>query len=298
MKILLKLVKRNVKLFFKDKGLFFSSLITPIILLVLYATFLEKVYRDNFTSGLNGFVLDEKIINGIVGGELFSSILAVCGVTIAFCSNMLMVQDKVSGAIDDILITPVKKSTIAIGYYIATFISTFIVCLVAMVASLIYIAILGGWCFSIIDILLILLDVITLVLFGTSLASLVNYFLTSQGQISAVGTIVSSMYGFICGAYMPISSFSVPLQRVIMFLPGTYATSLIRNHTLRGAFSEMKGAGVPHSVIENIKKSIDCNIYFFDKQVPIWTMYLVVIGVTTLVVLAYVLINKFRKAVK
>ena len=33
---LTSLVKRNTKLYFKDKGMFFSSLITPIILLVLY----------------------------------------------------------------------------------------------------------------------------------------------------------------------------------------------------------------------------------------------------------------------
>lgn len=33
------LVARNVKLYFKDKGMFLTSLITPVILLVLYATF-------------------------------------------------------------------------------------------------------------------------------------------------------------------------------------------------------------------------------------------------------------------
>ena len=37
------LTKRNVKLYFKDKGMFFSSLITPLILLVLYTTFLKNV---------------------------------------------------------------------------------------------------------------------------------------------------------------------------------------------------------------------------------------------------------------
>ena len=30
------LIRRNCKLFFKDKGMFFTSLITPVILLVLY----------------------------------------------------------------------------------------------------------------------------------------------------------------------------------------------------------------------------------------------------------------------
>ena len=46
------LVKRNTKLYFKDKGMFFTSLITPLILLVLYSTFLSNVYEDTFRSAL------------------------------------------------------------------------------------------------------------------------------------------------------------------------------------------------------------------------------------------------------
>lgn len=89
------LIKRNIKLFFKDKGMFFTSLITPAILLVLYVTFLGNVYRDSFTSNLpNSLKLSESIIEGLVGGQLISSILAVSCVTVAFCSNFLMVQDK------------------------------------------------------------------------------------------------------------------------------------------------------------------------------------------------------------
>ena len=48
MKTLSILIKRNVKLFFKDKGMFLTSLITPLILLVLYATFLGNVYKNSF----------------------------------------------------------------------------------------------------------------------------------------------------------------------------------------------------------------------------------------------------------
>ena len=38
---------------------------------------------------------------------------------------------------------------------------------------------------------------------------------------------------------MPISQFSEGLQKVISFLPGTYGTSLLRIHALRGVFREM-----------------------------------------------------------
>lgn len=42
------LIRRNSKLFFKDKAMFFTSLITPIILLVLYTTFLGNVTSKAF----------------------------------------------------------------------------------------------------------------------------------------------------------------------------------------------------------------------------------------------------------
>ena len=59
------MVLRNIKLYFKDKGMFFTSLITPAILLVLYATFLGSVYRDSFTANLpDGFSLSQKLIDG------------------------------------------------------------------------------------------------------------------------------------------------------------------------------------------------------------------------------------------
>lgn len=119
------LISRNSKLFFKDKAMFFTSLITPIILLILYTTFLGNVYKQSFLSAIpTGFELSEKLINAVVAGQLVSSLLAVCCVTVSFCSNMLMVQDKVSGARADLTVTPVKKSTLAVSYYISTLIST------------------------------------------------------------------------------------------------------------------------------------------------------------------------------
>ena len=48
MKAVFALISRNRKLFFKDRGMFFSALITPGILILLYATFLANVYRDSF----------------------------------------------------------------------------------------------------------------------------------------------------------------------------------------------------------------------------------------------------------
>lgn len=289
------LIKRNIKLFFKDKGMFFTSLITPLILLLLYATFLANVYKSSFTANLpQGVTLPDKVMNGLVGGQLVSSLLAVSCITVAFCSNFLMVQDKANGTIKDFRISPVTASKLSLSYYIATIFSTLLVCYVAMAISLIYIAIIG-WYLSFVDVLFLTLDVFLLVLFGTALSSIVNYFLSSQGQISAVGSIVSSCYGFICGAYMPISSFSKGLQHVISFLPGTYGTSLLRNHALQGVFAEMQSMHIPLEVITSMKDSIDCNVYFFGTAVNIPSMYIFLAITIVVLVTAYILINKLKR---
>ena len=298
MKVFLSNVRRNTKLFFKDKGLFFTSLITPLILLVLYATFLSNVYKSSFVQVFKdvGAQVSDKQLSGLVGGQLMSSLLAVSCVTVSFCSNMLMVQDKISGAYNDLMLTPLKRSNLALSYYISTTISTLIICLLALVACLVYVGAIG-WYLSFVDIAFLLLDIFLLSTFGTALSSVINYFLSSQGQISAVGSIVSSCYGFICGAYMPLATFGSGLRNAVMFLPGTYGTALIRNHSLNGIMNNLSKT-LPPEAIKGLKDSIDCNIYFFNTKVEIGTMYLIISLSIVLLITAYVLINKFCKKIK
>ena len=76
------LIRRNSKLYFKDKGMFFTSLITPMILLVLYVTFLSRTYEGSFRSALAaaGAQVEDSLLHGCVGGQLISSLLAIsCG---------------------------------------------------------------------------------------------------------------------------------------------------------------------------------------------------------------------------
>ena len=275
--------------------MFFTSLITPLILLVLYATFLANVYKNSFMSALpEGFADAENIIDKTVAGQLFSSLLAVCCITVAFCSNMLIVQDKVNGVRKDLTVTPVKRSVLALSYYISTAFSTLIVCFGAAAACFIYIANIG-WYMSAEDVLMILGDIFLLVMFGTALSSIVNLFLTSQGQISAVGTVVSAGYGFICGAYMPISEFGEGLQKALSFLPGTYGTSLLKNHAMRGVFEEMTDIGFPEEIVEAIKDSVDCNLYFFDNKVETGNMCLILVIADVVLIGVYVLLSHLKR---
>lgn len=290
------LIKRNIKLYFRDKGMFFSSLITPIILLILFVTFLGSIYRDSFASALSaaGINADATLIDGCVGGQLVSSLLAVTCITVAFCSNLIMIKDKTSGARRDLTVSPLHLSTLGFSYYLAALISTLIINLTAVAVSLAYLAFVG-WYLSVADVLLLIVDVFLLTMFGTALSSCVNFFLSSDGQASAVGTIVSAGYGFICGAYMPVSNFSSVLQKILSFLPGTYGTVLLRNHAMRGAFRQMTKDGIPQEVIEKICDSVDCNLYFFGTKVSVSVMYIVLFASILLFIGVYIAVNLIKE---
>ena len=281
MRILFALVKRNIKLYFKDKGVFFLSLITPLILLVLFISFLGNVYKNTLVNILGEYSVSDNLLNAFSGGWLLSSILGVCCITIAFCSN-IQVYDKISGSELDLNSTPASKKTIFLSYFIANLFTTLIVCFTAMAVGFVYLAIIG-WYLSFVDVLLIILDVIMCTLFGSLLASILMSFISSQGGLSTISTLVSSLYGFLCGAYMPLSQLSKGIRNVVMFIPGTYGVVLLRNHYMGGVIKEIEKT-VPSELVEIMKDSFDGNAYFFNNKVEIWQMYLI-LGVSIVVLL-------------
>lgn len=175
------LISRNRKLFFRDRGMFLSSLITPVILIVLYATFLANVYKDSFLSALPDTVqISEKLINRTVAAQLAAALLSVSCITVTFCVNLTMVQDLANGARKDFNVSPVKKSVIFLGYFLSTLLNSLMVNGLALVVCLIYMCKMG-WYMSVTDVLWVILDEILLVLFGCALSSIICYPLKTQG---------------------------------------------------------------------------------------------------------------------
>lgn len=285
------LVERNIKCYFKDKFLFFVSLITPMILLVLFVTFLRTTYISSFEGIFAefGFEASGGLTEGLAGAWLLSSILAVCSVTVAICSNAVMVQDKTEGAYNDLTVSPVKRTTVSISYFIANFAVTLIVMTSVLVIGFIYLAIVG-WHISFGDVIMIFLDMIICVLFGSLLSSVIESFISSQGGLSAISTLVSSMYGFICGAYMPLSQFSEGIRDVICLLPGTYSVGILRKHFMGGYVTELGRTGLPEAGQKAVLDAFDGNLYVFGTEIPLWAMYAILLGTCAVLLVGYVLI--------
>ena len=292
MKQLYHLTLRHTVLFFKDKGRFLTALITPIVLIILYMTFLGTIYHDSLDSIVKYFNVSQNTIDAFVNGYLFSSLLAVSCVTVSFCSNMIMVQDKEDHKIKDLLIAPVSKTKLALSYFISTLLITMIINITALLACFIVLGT-SHFVLPLKDVLYCLFDIFLLTLFGASLSSIINYFLTTQGQISAVSSVVSAGYGFLCGAYMPISQFTPAVRTFIKFLPGTYGTSLIRNHLLRSLFLKL-GTKVPANVMNEIHQSFDTSFTLMGHTVTQSMMYLIMISACFILTLIYIFLNQSK----
>lgn len=285
------LTLRNIKLYFKDKMTFFVSLITPLILLVLFIVFLQSTYENSILSIVEGFNLEQSLIDAFTGGWLFSSVLSTSCITVAFCSGM-MVIDKINKSNIDFMVAPIKKSTLQLSYVLANLFSTLIIAFVLLAIGLIYLACVGFYV-TFVDFLLIIFSIIITSLFGTILANIIWTFTRSQGVVSGVCTLVSALYGFICGAYMPINTMGEGMQAFVSLLPGTYATVLFRQGFLNGVLSEMDKS-LPREMTDAIASGFDAQMSFFGHEVSTLAMILVIAISTLLLLGIFILINSLK----
>ena len=85
------------------------------------------------------------------------------------------------------------------------------------------------------------------------------------------------------------------MQNAMALLPSTYSTSLVRNHSLRGAFAAMEKEGVPADALEEIKTSLDCNLAFFGNDVSVQAMYCILAVTVFALIGIYILLNAYKK---
>ena len=76
--------KRNILLFFRDKATVFFSLLSPLIVLMLYVFFLGDLQVMTVKSYFpEGVQVDEKLISAFVDSWLIAGIMCVSSLTVA-----------------------------------------------------------------------------------------------------------------------------------------------------------------------------------------------------------------------
>jgi len=233
------LIKRNLLLFFKDWQSILFSLLTSIIVLVLYLLFLKGTFVSAIQSameqypGLASMVL-QKDIDMFANLFLLSGILGSAMISVPFSCITVLVKDRANKVDYDILATPMKRGQIIFAYFVSAVLTSTLLNSIILAVGLIGIRMQGNMYLNISQVV----KAFSIVALGSISASaifmIIVLFFKTVSACEAFFGILSAASGFVIGAYIPISQFSNEVQTVCNLFPASQITIMLRNILLNG----------------------------------------------------------------
>ena len=239
MRGILGFIKRNVLLFFKDWQSILFSLLTSIIVLVLYLLFLKGTFVSAIQSAMEQYpglasMVPQKDIDMFANLFLLSGILGSAMISVPFSCITVLVKDRANKVDYDILATPMKRGQIIFAYFVSAVLTSILLNSIILAVGLIGIRMQGNMYLNISQVV----KVFSVVALGSISASaifmIVVLFFKTVSACEAFFGILSAASGFVIGAYIPISQFSNEVQTVCNLFPASQITIMLRNILLNG----------------------------------------------------------------
>lgn len=263
--------KRNLIIYFKDVLAIFFSLLTSIIVFILYLLFLKGTFVDALNGTLNGL---ENFVSGtdidmLANGILLTGILGTAMITVPYTCLQTIVKDRESGVDSDICATPLKRWKIVLSYFTASTLCSFIMTSLILTVGLVVLNFMGDLHLSVQSLIaaygLMFLGSVS----STALFMLAMLFFKSSSTSTAFFGILSAAAGFVIGAYIPLSQFSEGVQGFCNLFPASHITSLIRNILLSGIADNIDSSigGVDNGAfISAVKDTFSFNAHAFGTD--------------------------------
>lgn len=259
MTVMINLIKRNLKLFFRDRTSVFFSLLAVFIIIGLYVLFLGNMMVNNFKDLLGN---DARFI---INSWVMAGILSVTSITTTMGALGTMVEDKTKKIFKDFLSAPLKRSRLAGGYIISSFIIGIIMSIVALIIAEIYILANGGRLLGLTPLLKLLGVMLLSVFTSSSMVFFIVTFFRSSNAYATASTVIGTLIGFFTGIYIPIGSFPSTVQTVIKIFPISHAASLFRQIMMEEPMSEAF-ANAPLQALTQFKQTMGIVFFFGDKE--------------------------------
>ena len=219
---MLFLAKRNVTCYFRDRASVVFSLMAVIIVVMLYLLFLRNMLVSSYPD-MDGMpqLIDAWVMAGILG---------IVPVTTSAGSLQTMIEDRTSGRIRDILVTPMSPAQIAGGYIIGTFLVGLSMSGIATSVALL----------------------VPSALSGSIIVYAITSFLRSTGAFSGFFTVVSVLIGFLAGIYMPMGTMPDAMQVVGTLVPASHMAAMFRENLAGDALGSVF-SGAPSETLAGFR---------------------------------------------
>ncbi|WP_104102164.1 ABC transporter permease [Arthrobacter sp. 08Y14] len=226
MNIVGNLMLRNLRLFFRDRMGVFFSLLSALILFLLYTLFLGSTQIDDLQQSFPGATRDD--VKGFVDTWMFAGIVGITSITTGLGALNVFVEDSSSGRFRDFMVSPIRREQLILGYLSSAGVVALIMTTVMLIISLVYLYLVDGISFSAGQIATVYGFLALSCLAFAALSSFAVSFVRTAGAYSALSTIVGTILGFLAGAYIPVGALPEGVRTVVSALPFMQAALPIR----------------------------------------------------------------------
>lgn len=268
---MISLIKRNLKLFFRDRISVFFSLLAVFIIIGLYVVFLGNMMVDNLKD-----LLAENA-RFIINSWVMAGILSVTSITTTMGAFGIMVEDRTKKISKDFSSAPIKRTQLTGGYIVSSFIIGVIMSIAALFVAEIYILANGGKLLELVPLLKLFAVILLSVFASSSMVFFIVSFFRSLNAFGTASTIIGTLIGFLTGIYIPIGSLPSAVQTVIKIFPISHAGALFRQIMMEAPMS-IAFKNAPEQAITGFKQEMGIVYYFGSKELSPLVNILVLIA--------------------
>lgn len=282
------LVKRHLLVFLRDKWSVFFSLLSVIIVILLYTLFLIQMHESGLPDAMQGTTEAKHLTYT----WLFSGVLMVSTVTVPLGFLGIMIRDKTERISNDFYVTPLKRLAITLSYLIAAFVITVVLGVFNLVVGQLVVYLNASTWLSVLALIKILgLTALSSALFTAMLYTIVT-FLRTQNAHGTMSSIIGTLVGFLAGLYVPIGAFGNAFQTVLSLTPFMQVSALFRTVYMEKAISEVFATGANQT---DYALFFGIDIELFGSTLSAGQLTIIVVGWTLLfIVLASFRVKSFR----
>ncbi len=285
------LIKRNIKVFFANKSNIFFSQLAIIILLILHFAVLREMNAANFMQ--TGAEFDEKWSYWMADTLMLSAIIPIGAITLAINTLEQIVLDKERKIIDDLYVAPVSRNTLLFSYIISSLIIGTITLLIFIGGYQIYFINVYGVAFTFNQISTIIAVALLSIVFANSFVMIIVSFVKRSQVMGSIGTIMGTLIGFLCGAYIPMGVLGDTTVKILTLLPFAPLTALARQSFLMN----ISATGLPEIFASGKSAKVyGYELYLAGEKLTIMALTAIVLIYVVIFIIA--LIIRFKKMKK
>lgn len=295
---ILGLIKRNLLLFFKDWQSILFSLLTSIIVLVLYLLFLKGTFVVAINKEMEQYpglasMVSEKDIDMFANLLLLTGILGSAMISVPFSCITTLVRDRANKVDYDILATPMKRGQIIFAYFMSAVLSSTLLTGFILAIGLVGISLQEDTHLNGIQLVKAFIVVALGSISASAIFMIIVLFFKTVSACEAFFGILSAASGFVIGAYIPISQFSNEVQTVCNLFPASQITIMLRNILLNGLLEHINTslAGTDQGMfVLSLKEYFSFQAKLFNGYLDMTKMLEYILGIILFCTVAQIVI--------